>query len=282
MKYLIVSADDFGFSKTINAGIVKAYREGIVTNLNLMPAGAAFDDALELSHQMGLKEAGVHLSLTEEMAPLTKPHRIRTLIAGGDKFHRSHRSFLTDLLLRKIDVPHVYRELKNQLEMVRASGMRLTSLSSHEHIHMVPVMLRIFLRLAKEYDIPAVRCLRSDMRSGPFSIRKFYRAAIVSYFGKGMAGVLNGSGVRYADNFLGFIESGEIEEETLLAMLDRLREGVTELACHPGFLSPDLLEKDPFHLNCERELAAVTSRRVKMLIEKNGIRLITFGEFLKS
>ncbi|MDP2912537.1 MAG: ChbG/HpnK family deacetylase [Candidatus Omnitrophota bacterium] len=281
MKYLIVSADDFGFSKDINAGIVKAYKEGIVTHLNLMPAGAAFDDALELSSRMKLEEAGAHLSLTEEMIPLTKPHRIETLVREDNKFHRSHRSFFANLLLRNIDVPHVYRELKNQMETLKASGIRLTCLSSHEHIHMAPAMLRIFVRLAKEYGIPSIRCLCSDMRSGPFSVKKFCKKALASYFEKGMTDILKGSDVVYADNFLGFIESGEINEETLLAMLNNLREGVTELACHPGFLSPELLNKGAFHLNCETELAALTSRRVKMLIKKKEIRLITYGEFLK-
>ncbi|MGH9864633.1 MAG: ChbG/HpnK family deacetylase, partial [Candidatus Acidiferrales bacterium] len=36
MKRLIVNADDFGYTRGVNAGIVRAFREGIVTSTTLM------------------------------------------------------------------------------------------------------------------------------------------------------------------------------------------------------------------------------------------------------
>lgn len=36
MTKLIVNADDFGYSKGINLGIIEAHREGIVTSTTLM------------------------------------------------------------------------------------------------------------------------------------------------------------------------------------------------------------------------------------------------------
>lgn len=281
MKRLIVSADDFGFSESINEGIVKAYEEGIVTHLNLMPAGGAFDDALTKARALKLREAGAHLVLTEEMIPLSGPHRVVSLVRKNNKFHRSHKEFFLNLLLRKIDVPHIYRELKNQLEILKKTGIRLTCLSSHEHIHMVGAILRIFLKLAEEYDIPSVRYLGNDVYAPPFGVKKFYRSVLLSYFEKDMGRILNMSDAIHTDSFMGFIESGNINEETLLAMLGFLKAGTTELACHPGFLSPELLEEGDFHLNCEAELAALVSRRVKKLVKDKGIKLITYGEFLK-
>jgi spore maturation protein SpmA len=61
MKYLLVSADDFGLTKTINEGIVQAYKEGIVTCVNLMPTGEAFESALKLAKMTGLVEVAQRL-----------------------------------------------------------------------------------------------------------------------------------------------------------------------------------------------------------------------------
>ena len=70
MKCLIVTADDFGLSKSINEGIVKAYKDGIVTSISLIPTGEAFHDAVALARDLKLEDIGAHLSLTET-GPLT-------------------------------------------------------------------------------------------------------------------------------------------------------------------------------------------------------------------
>ena len=45
MKKLVVNADDFGFTRDVNRGIVEAHCEGILTATTLMANGAAFEDA---------------------------------------------------------------------------------------------------------------------------------------------------------------------------------------------------------------------------------------------
>ena len=49
MKRLIVNADDFGFTRDVNAGIVEAHLRGILTATTLMANGDAFDDAVRLA-----------------------------------------------------------------------------------------------------------------------------------------------------------------------------------------------------------------------------------------
>ena len=67
MKYLIVSADDFGLTKTTNQGIAKAYNEGIATCIQFMPSGAAFEHALGLAQELGLKVPDGVLSVANEV-----------------------------------------------------------------------------------------------------------------------------------------------------------------------------------------------------------------------
>ena len=50
-KKLIVVADDFGFSEAYNYGVIKAYKEGIVTVLSLMSNMGAAAHAVRLWKQ---------------------------------------------------------------------------------------------------------------------------------------------------------------------------------------------------------------------------------------
>ena len=279
MKYLIVTADDFGLSKSINEGIVKAHRDGIVTSISLMPAGWAFEDALERAKAIGLKEAGAHLALTETSA-LTEPSKVPTLAAKNGKFQKNHIRFFLNLFLKRIDRGHIYVELREQLNRIKNSGITVTNISSHEHIHMMPAILDIFIELAKEYKIPAIRFPRNDRLFFTFGAKKIVRKLILLWMEQGMNKMLKNSSLAYTDNFLGFLDSGNLREETLTDMLESLSEGVTELVCHPGFLSPEVLDRCIFYSDCETELAALTSRKVKNLIADKGIRLIRYGEFI--
>ncbi|MFH0763553.1 MAG: ChbG/HpnK family deacetylase [Candidatus Omnitrophota bacterium] len=279
MKQLIVSADDFGLTKSMSEGAVKAYRDGIVTSLNLLPAGSAFEESLYLLKDIKLNEIGAHLSLTET-SPVTDPARITSLVTKEGNFHANYPPFFINLFTGKIKTDDIYLELRSQLDRLKRTNLPIVSLNSHEHIHMMPFLLKIFIELAGEYNIPFIRYPHGDRLVSPFSLKKLFKAIVLSYFGKRIEGMVRESGIYAADNFLGHLDSGNLNEGVLIRLLDNLREGTTELVCHPGFLSPQILDRYTFHLDCESELSALTSRRVKRVIEDRGIRLVTYGEIL--
>ena len=167
------------------------------------------------------------------------------------------------------------------MDRLKETGIRINHISSHEHIHMMPYILDIFIELAKEYGIPAIRYPRQERLIFPFRLKGVYRKLVLFYLERRIAERLERSGLIYTDNFLGFLNSGEIREKILAEMFKSLREGTTELVTHPGILSPDVIDRCVFHLDCETELAALTSRRVKDLIADKDIRLIRYSEFIK-
>lgn len=279
MKYLIVSADDFGITESVNEGIAIARRDGIVTSVNLFPSGEAYPDALVLAKSIGLKEAGAHLALTETK-PVSKADEVPTLVTSDGGFYRNRGAFLPRLVLGKVDLDHVYTELRAQLGLVIDSGITVTNLSSHEHIHMMPKVLDIFIKLAKEYDIPAIRYPHKDISARRFDPGNIYKSFVLSCFEPGMARVLKSSSIRSPDHFRGFLDSAKITEETLLGMIEALEDGTTELVSHPGFVGPEVVDRYSFHRGCEAELFALTSRRVRKALDEMSVKLISYGEFL--
>ena len=62
-RRLIVNADDFGASRSINEAVIRAQREGILTTASLMVNEAACDEAVELAKQNPRLGVGLHLTL---------------------------------------------------------------------------------------------------------------------------------------------------------------------------------------------------------------------------
>ncbi len=269
MKYLIVTADDLGLTKSVNEGIAKACREGIVSSVSVIPTGEAFGDAIRIVKDLGLKEIGAHLSLTE-----TKP------VLNSSKFFKNHNQFFFDAFFKKADQGGVYKELKAQIELLSNAGAKITHINSHGHIHIIPKVLDIFIALAKEFNIPAIRYPRSDRPAKPFAVNDIYKKVILSYFSGKTGDAFKSSGLLYTDHFLGLLDAGKLKEDILIEMLGGLKNGVTELVCHPGFLSPEVIDSYRWHLGAEAELFALTDKRIKNFINSNGIKLISYEDFL--
>ena len=63
MKQLILNADDFGMTRGVNEGIIRAHRDGVLTSATLMANGAEFDDAVSRAKSNPKLGVGCHLSL---------------------------------------------------------------------------------------------------------------------------------------------------------------------------------------------------------------------------
>lgn len=255
MKRLIVNADDFGFTHDVNAGIVHAHRSGILTSTTLMANGDAFEDAVRLARETPSLDIGCHLVLVQGRSLLMGklfPERVQTL--------------LLELTRGRLNV---YAELRAQVEKIIAAGITPTHLDSHKHTHLAPQVFRAVVRLAHDFHIPYVR-LPLDA-SVPFT--RLPCAAAAPFYRRAAERL----GVRMTDHFLGFGLTGCLTEETLASALSKLREGSTEFMCHPGFLGPEL-RGAPTRLKESRmrELEALTSVRIRDLVDAEAIRLGPF------
>jgi chitin disaccharide deacetylase len=278
MKCLIVSADDYGLNNALNEGIAKACVDGIVTCVNIMPSGDAFKNALALLKKTGIKEIGAHLSLTQTR-PLTEHDRIPTLVTRSGNFHKNYKAFFVKFISGRINLTQAYLELKRQMEIIHAAGLRITNLSSHENVHMVPSILNLFIRLAKEFKVPAIRFPHGD-KSFSYGINTIYKKMVLSFFEERMKNILNATGVIFPDHFRGFLYSGKMNENIVLQIAESLEEGTTELICHPGILDRKVPPNPGFYQNCESELNALTSLHVKKLVEARNIQLVSYSDFL--
>jgi len=89
-KKLIVVADDFGFSEAYNYGVLKGYRDGIVTTLSLMSNMAAAPHAVALRDRECPTAPLAHHTNFVQYRPVSDPATIPTLVDGEGNFYRSY------------------------------------------------------------------------------------------------------------------------------------------------------------------------------------------------
>lgn len=246
MKRLVINADDFGFTRDVNAGIIEAQRTGVLTATTLMANGEAFEDAVRLARATPTLDIGCHLVLVQG----------RSLV-NGRPLPENPARLATELLRRRIDIR---AELRAQIEKTIAAGIRPTHLDSHKHTHLLPNVFREVVRLAQEFGIGYVRL------------------PIMAIAGRAYRRYADCRGVHMTDHFLGFRLTGSLNEQTLAEAIERLPDGTTEFMCHPGYLGPELAGAST-RLKQSRvsELEALTSPRIREIISSRQIELRNFA-----
>jgi predicted glycoside hydrolase/deacetylase ChbG (UPF0249 family) len=161
LSTLIINADDFGMSSSVNLAILTSIETGLVTSTSMMANMPGFESAVTLvrEHKDLQNRIGVHLNLTEGR-PLSRPILDCPLFCSVDGYLALDREYPLFHLSRK-EKDAAYTELKTQLERVLAAGIRPIHLDSHHHIHTEWAIAPLVCRLAREYQIPRIRLTRN-------------------------------------------------------------------------------------------------------------------------
>jgi len=274
-----VNADDFGLTESINTGIVSSVDRGIVRSTSLMPNGAAFDHAARLASERPALGVGLHISLVGE-PPLSDPTLCFPLMYG-DSLPASYTSFIRHLLSRRGAVAAAKVEIEKQFECAMASGLRFTHVDSHQHLHVLPGIMEHVLKLASETDVGVVRCPLEIGGPGPGILTpRGIQIAILSLLSRRARKLILDSGLRTSDHFWGLGVSGNLNAVHLSRILDRLRPGVNELMCHPGFADEVTKARYGWGYKWEDETSALTDTSIMAKLSESGVQLASFADAL--
>lgn len=288
MRNLIVNADDLGWTEGVNRGIAEAHRSGIVTSASLLANGAAFASGVELARTTPGLGVGVHLNLSDG-EPVAERESLTSLLNGHGELEAKPESLLLRLARRSVSLSEIEHEWDSQIQKVRGCGIEPTHLDGHRHVHMLPGLFEIALRLAKKHGIAAIRISHeeSSLRAA-LSVGATQKGAVVMRQGVQARGLkllasdareqAERAGIAAADYFCGIAQTGELTREGVLRLLEILPDGTTELMCHPGYADAELA-KSATRLQASRqtELQILTDTAIRNLVASQGIRLIDYG-----
>jgi hopanoid biosynthesis associated protein HpnK len=292
VKSLIVNADDFGLTPLVSQGILDAHLDGIVTSTSLMANGEAFGVAVAMTYRAPWLSVGVHLVLTEG-TPVSPAETIPTLVGADGRFCWTPSKLMKSLAAGHISLVDIETELRAQIRRVVQAGITPTHLDGHKHLHVLPGIREVVIRLAQQFAIPAVRCPEEELPPAYLSkclrrpqagvFKQYVAGRAVSWLARRFGRKLEQIGLDYPAPMYGLSQTGFLNGEEVEAILRSLPDGTSELMCHPGY--PDsTLARTGTRLLSERETEcrALTSPEVRRLAESEGVQFINYREFVQA
>ena len=255
LRYIIINADDFGRHAEINRAVKQGLVHGCLRSATVMPGGAAFAGAIDIARHHEALGLGVHFTLVDGN-PILPPSEIPSLVAEDGRFLPDHTALLRRYLKGGVNLEEVRRELAAQLRKVEATGVPISHVDSHQHMHTLPGIIDIVLDLAVSARIGAVRAPRTPLFAGAF----------------GGLGQLVGR----LGHFSGIVAGEAVSEAELLKLIAHLPQGTTEVMMHPGTCNEVLQEDSGWQHDFEEELRAITSPRVMAALREGQIESVNF------
>lgn len=260
MKKLIVTADDFGYSRELNAAVIKAYRGGVLRYASLMVNRPAASEAAAMARAHPGLGVGLHLELCRDSPALWGLRYC---------FGRRERARLEG-------------EISEQIERFLRLGLKPTHADGHFNIHVHPVIFPVLARLARRHGIPRLRLPGGE--SGPcldFERSRGSWSRVPAALGlSGVFGALGAwlrpmaRGLMIPERTYGLLRSGMMTEEYLLWLISMLPAGSTEIYFHPTSDPASAVDDKPTATHhTVTELESLLSPRVREALERSGVEL---------
>ncbi len=239
MKKVILSADDFAINKNADSAIVEALNNGILTSSCIMANGENYDETIQ-KIKKGNYDIGIHLNIIENKALIKIANN--PLTDDDNCFNNSFLSILLNSMNKKY-LKFVENEFRAQIEKVMQDGIKPSYISSHVHVHAIPNIFKICLKLAQEYDIKAIRT-QSENFYFASDVKKHFKFLyfiniikhiLLNFFSFINKFALRKTNIKTNDSFAGVLYTLNMDKSTIIPAIKKLKDGIiTEIILHPN------------------------------------------------
>jgi hopanoid biosynthesis associated protein HpnK len=257
----------------------------VLTSTSLMVTGDAVEEAVLLARETPTLAVGLHVVVASARAAL--PHeQIPHLVDSrgyfpGDPFRIGLLYFFSRTAQEELA-----RELQAQFDRFASSGLPLSHVDGHLHMHVHPNVLSLLLPLAVRYGARGLRVPRDDFwlalgydrrRAGINAVQTVVFGLLCRRCVRSLADLNSQlAGNRHplvaADRVYGLMQTGQMREAYVLKLLRRLGVSAAELYFHPS-REPEgeALGPNP------GDLATLLSPAVRQAIQERGLHLATYA-----
>ncbi len=243
-KYVILNADDFGFSNKVNAAILKSHLNGALTSASLMVAEYAWQEAVEIARNNPKLGVGLHVVVTNDRTMLPASD-IPGLANSKGKFGADPFTTGISYALKRSVHPLLEKEMEAQFRRFGSTGLPWSHADGHQHFHMHPTIWKMFMDLCDGFGVTRVRLphesLVAHSRSG--GDRSFINAAALLVFRILRKRALNdlqarstktGKNYFVCDSVYGLLQTGNMNRKYLDNLVPRMQGKTIEIYFHPG------------------------------------------------
>jgi chitin disaccharide deacetylase len=269
-RRLIVNADDFGRSASINAAVIRCHREGILTTASLMVNEPWTAEAVALARENPRLGVGLHLTLLQGKAASNLQEASGLVGPDGQFTTNPVKAGMRYFFNRSLE-PLIERELELQFARFRETGLVLDHVNGHLNMHLHPTVLRLLLRNTGRWGLRHLRLtsdpfwLNARLVGGKWPYRLSH-AVIFGFLSAWAKPQLNRRGIRHTDRVFGLLQNSRVHEDYVLRLLEELSSGDSELYTHPSL--------DEFR----HETEALISPRVRDMAARRRVQLIRYQD----
>jgi len=243
-------------------------------------------DAVERARSMPALRIGLHLVLVNGR-PVLPCERIPDLVDDRGLFlndlgRAGVRFFFRPGARRQLEA-----EIRAQFDAYAATGLPLDHVNAQNHMHVHPTVLNVLLKVGKQYGMRAVRIPREPFFASWRAthenlLPRWCNAAFLWPWLTLMQRRLRRAGLQTNDYVFGMNDSGRMIERRVLALLDALPLGISEMYFHPA--TGPWADIDPAILRYGfgEELSALISGRVADALHAYGIVATSYSDLAAS
>lgn len=162
-----IVADDYGMSIEINQAISELVKKNIVSKVGVMANESIRYSVSDISDNI---ETSLHINL------VSKPEII------GINHNKKKISLLKLLYLlytRQLNINHILDSINQQYRILHSRGFKISYLDTHQHVHIIPKILKSVITYAKTKGIDSIRCITMERR---YSFFYFYSLMRFGFF----------------------------------------------------------------------------------------------------
>jgi chitin disaccharide deacetylase len=233
---------------------------------------------------------GCHVVLVDG-TPRLRPSEVPSLLdprrPQSFSFRNTVGGFLSDLLRGRVREQEIEAEATAQIQRIQSSGLTVSHIDSHKHVHAFPPVLAPLLRAARHCGVNCIRnpfepgwSLRAT-RTGSTWRRTQVRAMRTQQ--RSFSRLTTEHGITTSDGSIGLLATGILDDSVLRSLLEAMPSGTWELVCHPGY-SDSALDQVRTRLRVSREIERNALLQVipQALAGDPGLALIDFHHLART
>jgi len=268
-KMLIIHADDAGVSHSENIATIRGLEEGVVNSSSIMVPCPWFPEiATYAKKHADSADFGLHLTVTSEWKDFkwgstSSKNEVQSLIN-----HQGYFYPLVDSVVRHGKAIHVEKEIEAQIQKAISFGIDITHLDAHMGAVMsTPEFLKAYIKKGREYEVPVllnreIPALR-EMKDFEFTEKDVFVDSVYQAYPE----VYNDKAM---DRFYEDI-------------LNNLQPGLSCILIHLAVNNEEMMAVTKEHPYWgsqwrQNDLDFFTGEKVRKLLEKNDIILVTWRE----
>jgi predicted glycoside hydrolase/deacetylase ChbG (UPF0249 family) len=273
-KVVIFHIDDVGVCHSSNVASFECFDFGVASCGSIIVPAPWFLETVKIYKKNPKYDLGVHLTLTSEWETyrwraLSSTDRKTGLLDSEGVLWRTLEEAVANVDPKAAEI-----EMRAQIQTALDNGIDITHIDSHMGTVMDPKFLPSYIKLAREYNLPAFIPNLSEEDLIALGLGQYSKIYSV------MLKKIKESGLPLVDHMVGdtYIETTD-KTKYYCDRFSDLKPGLTHFLFHAAKLSPELeaITPDSAVLR-DQDYKAFTDPRIKECVQKYDLKIIGYKE----